>query len=51
MLAVKAKTYGVLYKQSSSIAFDETSSLLPDPIEFRVYCCYFWNKILFKLNI
>ena len=26
MLAVKAKIYGVLYKQSSSIAFDETSS-------------------------
>ena len=26
MLAVKAKIYGMLYKQSSSIAFDETSS-------------------------
>ena len=28
-----------------------SSSLLPDPIEFRVYCicCYFKNKILFKL--
>ena len=26
MLAVKAKIYGVLYKQSSSIGFDETSS-------------------------
>ena len=26
MLAFKAKIYGVLYKQSSSIAFDETSS-------------------------
>ena len=26
MLAVKAKIYEVLYKQSSSIAFDETSS-------------------------
>ena len=26
MLANKAKIYGVLYKQSSSIAFDETSS-------------------------
>ena len=26
MFAVKAKIYGVLYKQSSSIAFDETSS-------------------------
>ena len=25
MFAVKAKIYGVLYKQSSSIAFDETS--------------------------
>ena len=26
MFAVKAKIYGVLYKQSSAIAFDETSS-------------------------
>ena len=26
MFAVKGKIYGVLYKQSSSIAFDETSS-------------------------
>ena len=26
MFAVKVKIYGVLYKQSSSIAFDETSS-------------------------
>ena len=26
MIAVKAKIYGVFYKQSSSIAFDETSS-------------------------
>ena len=26
MFAVKAKIYGVIYKQSSSIAFDETSS-------------------------
>ena len=26
MLAVKAKIYGLLYKQYSSIAFDETSS-------------------------
>ena len=26
MLAVKAKIYGVPYKQSSFIAFDETSS-------------------------
>ena len=26
MLAVKAKMYGVLYNQASSIAFDETSS-------------------------
>ena len=25
-VAVKSKIYGVLYKQSSSIAFDETSS-------------------------
>ena len=26
MFAVKAKIYGVLYNQASSIAFDETSS-------------------------
>ena len=26
MFAVMAKIYGVIYKQSSSIAFDETSS-------------------------
>ena len=26
MFAIKAKIYGVLYKQSSSIAFDETSN-------------------------
>ena len=26
MFAIKAKIYGVIYKQSSSIAFDETSS-------------------------
>ena len=26
MFAVKAKIYGVLYNQSSSIAFDDTSS-------------------------
>ena len=29
IFAVKAKIYGVLYKQSSSIAFDETSSYRP----------------------
>ena len=27
MFAVRAKIYGVLYNQASSIAFDETSSL------------------------
>ena len=31
MFAVKAKIYGVLYKQSSSIAFDETSSYWSAP--------------------
>ena len=38
MFAVKAKIYGVLYKQSSSIAFDETSScwLAPKTPNFRV---------------
>ena len=35
MLAVKAKIYGVLYKQSSSIAFDETSSYLSAPKNFH----------------
>ena len=31
MFAVKAKIYGVLYKQSSSSAFDETSSYWSAP--------------------
>ena len=31
MFPVKAKIYGVLYKQSSSIAFDETSSYWSAP--------------------
>ena len=31
MFAVKAKIYGALYKQSSSIAFDETSSYWSAP--------------------
>ena len=31
MFAVKAKIYEVIYKQSSSIAFDETSSYLLAP--------------------
>ena len=31
MFAVKAKIYGVLYKQSSSIAFDETSNYWSAP--------------------
>ena len=31
MFAVKAKIYGVLYKQSGSIAFDETSSYWSAP--------------------
>ena len=31
MFAVKAKIYGVIYKQSSSIAFDETSSYWSAP--------------------
>ena len=29
MFAVRAKIYGVLYNQASSIAFDETSSYWP----------------------
>ena len=31
MFAVKTKIYGVLYKQSSSVAFDETSSYWSEP--------------------
>ena len=31
MFAVKAKNFGVLYKQSSFIAFDETSSYWSEP--------------------
>ena len=31
MFAVKAKIYGVLYNQSNSIAFDETSSYWSPP--------------------
>ena len=31
MFAVEAKIYGVLYKQSSSIAFDKTSSYWSAP--------------------
>ena len=31
MFAVKAKIYGLLYKQSSSITFDETSSYWSAP--------------------
>ena len=34
MFAVKANIYGVLYKQSSSIAFDETSSYWSAPKNF-----------------
>ena len=39
MLAVKAKIYGVLYKQSSSIAVDETSSywLVPKTPNFSAF--------------
>ena len=35
MFVVKAKIYGVLYKQSSSTAFDETSSNWLAPKEFE----------------
>ena len=31
LFAIKAKIYGVLYKQSSSVAFDETSSYWSAP--------------------
>ena len=31
MFAVKVKIYGVLYKQSSSIAYDETSTFWSAP--------------------
>ena len=37
MLAVKAKIHGVLYKQYSSIAFDETSSYWSAPKNFSAF--------------
>ena len=42
MFAVKAKIYGVLYKQSSAIAFDETSSywLAPKTPNFSAF---YWS--------
>ena len=46
MFAVKAKIYGVLYKQSSSIAFDETSSYWP-----VIDCIEKYGKIIPKLSL
>ena len=37
MFAVKAKIYGVLHNQSSSIAFDETSSYWSEPKKLLIY--------------
>ena len=42
MFAVKAKIYGVLYKQSSSIAFDETSSYWSVP-ETPNFSAFHWS--------
>ena len=43
MFAVMAKIYGVLYKQSSSIAFDEISSYLAEnmALDGWMYDLYF----------
>ena len=42
MFAVMAKLYGVLYKQSSSIAFDETSSYLSAP-KAHNFSAFHWS--------
>ena len=42
MFAVMAKIYGVIYSQSSSIAFDQTSSYWSAPKSF-VFLAYHWT--------
>ena len=43
MFAVKAKIYGVLYKQSSSIAFDGTSSYLVSAKKAPYFSAFHWS--------
>ena len=43
MFAVMAKIYGVLYKQSSSIASDETSSYWSAPIKTPNFSAFHWS--------
>ena len=42
MFAVKVKIYGVLYKQSNSIAFDETSSYWSEPKSYE-FLAFHWS--------
>ena len=43
MFAVKAKIYGVLYNQSSSIAFDETSTYWSAP-KSSIFSAFHWSS-------
>ena len=43
MFAVKAQIYGVCYKQSSSIAFDETSSYWSAPKKLPNFSAFHWS--------
>ena len=43
MFAVKAKIYGVLYNQASSIAFDETSSYWSALIKAPDFSAFHWS--------
>ena len=43
MFAVKAKIYGVLYNQASSIAFDETSSYWSALKKSPVFSAFHWS--------
>ena len=43
MFAVKVKIYRVIYNQSSSIAFDETSSLLVNAKKANSFSAFHWS--------
>ena len=43
MFAIKAKIYGVPYNQSSSIAFDETSSYWSEPKKAFNFSAFHWS--------
>ena len=43
MFAVKAKIYGLVYNQSSSIAFDETSSYWSTPKKAPNFSAFHWS--------